>query len=99
MASSSAVREQMVEKSIVGFSSSGFASARKRNVKMLSVNGVPPTKENIISGKYPFRRRLYLVYNKKDNRPDVKKFIDFALSNEGQKFISGQGIPGPLRDQ
>ena len=96
MASSSAVREQMVETSIVGFASSGFASARKRNVKMLSVNGVAPTKENIISGKYPFRRRLYLVYSRATNNPEVKRFIDYALSNEGQKFISSQGIPSLL---
>ena len=93
MASSVAVWEQMVEKIPEGFASTGFASARKRDVKMLNLNGVPPTKANIISGKYPFRRRLYLVYDKKEVRPEVRKFIDFALGREGQKFISMQGIP------
>ena len=54
---------------------------------------MPPTKANIVSGKYPFKRRLYLVYDKSEVRPDVRKFIDFALGREGQKFISGLGIP------
>ncbi len=93
MASSVAVWEQMVEQSPEGFASTGFASARKRSVKMLRVNGVPPTKANIVSGKYPLRRRLYLVYDKREVRPEVRKFINYALGREGQKFIGGLGIP------
>ena len=52
-ASSVAIWEQLVEKTPGGFASTGFASARKRHVKMLNVNGVSPTKENIISHAYP----------------------------------------------
>lgn len=92
-ASSVAIWEQMVEKTPGGFASTGFASARKRDVKMLKLNGVAPTKENIISGKYPLKRNLYIVINKKDVNPEVKKFIEFALSKEGQRFISRLGIP------
>jgi len=93
VSSSVTVWEQMVEQTAEGFASTGFASARKRDVKMLKVNGVSPTKENIISGKYPFKRYLYLVINKKDVKPDVNKFVKFALSSEGQRFISKLGIP------
>ena len=75
-----------------GFASTGFASARKRNVKILTVNGEPPTKQNIMSGKYPFKRRLFIVV-KKDARPEVKRFTDFVLSKKGQRLISSYGIP------
>jgi len=91
-ASSVAIWEQLVEKTPGGFASTGFASARKRLVKMLKINGVMPTKESIIAGHYRLKRPLYLVI-KKDARPEVRKFIDFVLSKKGQKFISDYGIP------
>jgi phosphate transport system substrate-binding protein len=85
--------EQIIEITPEGFGSTGFASARRRNVKMLKVDGVAPTKENIISGKYPFKRKLYLVVNRLDYPPKTREFIEFAVSGEGQKFIGNLGIP------
>jgi phosphate transport system substrate-binding protein len=94
-ASSVTIWEQLVEEMPEGFASTGFASARKRNVKMLRVNGIAPTRENIISGKYAFRRPLYLVV-KKDARPTTRKFVDFVLSKNGQRLISSYGMPSLL---
>ena len=91
-ASSTTIWEQIVEEMREGFASDGFGSARKRNVKLLKVNGVAPTKENIISGKYPYRRPLFLVV-KKNARPETRKFVEFALSKKGQKLISSYGMP------
>ncbi len=91
-ASSTTIWEQIVEEMREGFASDGFGSARKRNVKMLHVNGVAPTRENIISGKYPFRRPLFIVI-KKNAKPETRKFIDFVLSKKGQKLISSYGMP------
>jgi phosphate transport system substrate-binding protein len=88
---SSAIVEQMVEDTPGSFAATGFSSARKRDVKMLKVNGVPPEKQNITNGKYPLKRPLFLLVPRKGN-PAVKKFIDFALSNKGQKFISSLGV-------
>lgn len=88
---STGIVEQMVEKTGEGFAASGFSSARKRDVKMLKVNGVYPNKTNIINGKYPLRRPLFIIIPKKA-KPETKKFIDFVLSKEGQQFISSQGI-------
>jgi phosphate transport system substrate-binding protein len=92
MQSSGALWEQMVEETPGGFASTGFASARKREVKILKVNGISADKKNIISGKYPFRRPLYLVV-KKGSKPAVRKFIEFVLSRKGQGFISSYGMP------
>lgn len=91
-ASSPAIWEQLVEEMREGFASTGFGSARKRNVKMLKVNGVAPTRENIISGKYPYRRPLFLVI-RKNAKPEARKFVDFVLSKKGQKLISSYGMP------
>ena len=85
-----ALWEQMVEQNPEGFASTGFDSAQKRNVKMLAVNGVVPTRAAIISGKYPFKRHLYLAATE-DSKPEVSRFIQFALSRKGQELISSYG--------
>lgn len=94
-ASSTTVWEQIVEEMPEAFASTGFGSARKRSVKMLKVNGTAPTKQTIISGKYPYRRPLYIVI-KKNPDPKVRKFVDFVLSSRGQKLISSYGMPSLL---
>ena len=88
---STGIVEQMVEDTPGGFATTGFSSARKRNIKMLKVNGVSPDKKNITNNKYPLKRPLFLLVPRK-SKPEMKKFLDFALSNQGQKFISSQGV-------
>ncbi|TAN41745.1 MAG: phosphate ABC transporter substrate-binding protein [Nitrospirae bacterium] len=88
---STAIVEQMVEKTPEGIAVSGFSSARKRDVKMLKINGVKPAKETITSGRYPFRRPLYVLLPAK-SKPAVKKFVDYILGKEGQRFISSMGV-------
>jgi len=87
-----ALWEQMVERNPEGFASTGFDSAHKRNVKMLAVNGVVPSKATIISGKYPYKRYLYLVTTP-DAKPEVEAFIKFATGRKGQALIASYGIP------
>jgi phosphate transport system substrate-binding protein len=69
----------------------GISSARKVNVKFLSVDGILPSKENISNGTYKLYRPLYLSINRKTAPAIAGEFIDFALSAEGQKIISEQG--------
>jgi phosphate transport system substrate-binding protein len=90
-ASSVAIWEQLVEKTPEGFTTTGFSSAKKRNVKMLKVNGMLPTKENIISDRYPLRRPLYIVL-KKDARPETRRFLEYVLSKKGQSLIASYGM-------
>jgi len=88
---STGIVEQIVEKSPAAFATTGFSSARKRQVKMLALNRVAPTKENIIAKKYPFARPLYLVVPR-TAKPEVREFVDFVLGRKGQELISSYGI-------
>lgn len=88
---SSGIVEQLVENTSDGFATTGFTSARRRSVKMLKVNGVYPTTKAIIRGKYGLRRPLFLVIPS-EPKPEVTKFVSFALSEAGQQFISSQGV-------
>ena len=87
---STGIAEQMILKIPEGFAISGFTSARKRDVKILKVGGVSPDKKNISSGKYKLRRPLFILVPQKP-KPEVKQFMDFVLSKEGQRLISSYG--------
>jgi phosphate transport system substrate-binding protein len=82
--------EKKVEKRVNAIGISGISSAKRRNVKLLSLNGVAPTKTNVGNGTYPFYRPLYLI-TKGAPQGKVKKFMDWLLSSEGQKVVSDQG--------
>ncbi len=88
---SSGPLEAAISKDLSGIGVTGVSSAKKRvMLKMLKLDGIAPTKENIESVKYTLFRPLYLVTKGKP-KGEVKKFIDFALSKEGQAIISSQG--------
>ena len=60
-------------------------------VKMLSVNGVEPSIENIASGTYPVTSSIYAVYRKGETNENVYKAVDFMLSKEGQEIVEKSG--------
>jgi phosphate transport system substrate-binding protein len=74
------------EKNGIGYGGGAYA----RGVKELKVEGIAPTKEAVLSGKYPLSRPLF-VYTKAAPAGEVKDFIDFCLSAEGQKIVTDVG--------
>lgn len=61
------------------------------NIKMLSLNGVYPSKENIQTNKYPIIANFYAIYRKDDNNENISKIVEWILSDEGQKLIEDVG--------
>ncbi|MBO4327067.1 MAG: substrate-binding domain-containing protein [Clostridia bacterium] len=61
------------------------------NVKMLSVNGVFPSAENIRNGTYPITASFYVVYRADDTAPNVERLVEWLLSPEGQTMIEACG--------
>jgi phosphate transport system substrate-binding protein len=84
---SSGPLERKIEKSVSAFALTGFSSASKRKVKVLRIDGVAATKENIASGKYALFRPLFLVTGSKPNSK-TQDFLKWILSDVGQKVIS-----------
>jgi phosphate transport system substrate-binding protein len=58
-------------------------------IKLLSLDGVAATVENVRNGTYPLRRPLHLV-TKGEPAGVAKEFIDFILSPEGQSVVARQ---------
>ena len=81
----------------IGYSYRFFATTMFANpdARILSVNGVAPTIENIQNGTYPFIANFYAVTNGMpvDN---TKLLIDWILSPQGQRIIEETGYV-PLR--
>ena len=72
----------------IGYVGLGFLSPE---VKPLKVDGVSPTPENVISGKYKIVRPLYM-YTNGEPKGLAKEFIQFILSDEGQNLIKELGF-------
>ena len=64
------------------------------NIKMLSLNGVEPSIENIRNDKYPIVGNFYMVYRKDNSNENIEKIKDFVLSEKGQKIIEDTGYVG-----
>ena len=63
-------------------------------VKMLALDGVYPSTENIKNGSYPIINELYAVTRKGETNPNVQAFVDWMLSEEGQAIVEGSGYVG-----
>ena len=77
----------------IGFSFRFYVEGVVANggIKLLSVNGIEPTEENIRNGSYPIIYQFYAVYRKDNQNENVQKLVDFMLSEDGQKIIDENG--------
>lgn len=72
----------------IGYVGLGYITPK---VKALTVDGVMPTSETVLTTKYPLSRPLYMYTN---GAPQgmVKQYIDFVLSPEGQELVEEAGF-------
>jgi len=71
----------------------GISSARLRNVKVLRLDDVMPSVDNVKAGRYKIYRPLYITYNPDSPRlEDIKKFIRFCHSREGRAAMKHNGV-------
>lgn len=60
-------------------------------VKMISLNGVYPSAENIQNRTYPIVTQFYAIYRKDNENPNIQILIEWLLSDEGQQLIEKTG--------
>ena len=60
-------------------------------VKMIALNGVYPSAENIQNGTYPVIAKFYAIYRADNKNPNIPTLIDWILSDEGQTLIEQSG--------
>jgi phosphate transport system substrate-binding protein len=78
-------------RSLVSIITINDRSLNEKRIRLLPVDGIAPTRENLASGAYPVRRPLYLVANARSMKPAIRAFLDFVRSPDGQRIISERG--------
>lgn len=80
----------------IGFSFRYYMETIIQNpdIKLLAVDGVAPTTENIKNGSYPIVGPFYAVTYEGNTNANVNKLIEWILSEEGQYLIEKTGYCG-----
>ena len=68
------------------------------DVKMIAVEGVAPTAENIKNNTYPIITPVYAVTYKNNPNPNVALLVEWMLGDEGQYIIEATGYVGIKKD-
>lgn len=84
------------ERGAIGYSFRYFLEElnQEKNVKLLDIDGVYPSLENIENGTYPLVTNVCLITRKGDPNPYVQRMIDFILSEAGQAIVTKTGYAG-----
>ncbi|OGR26663.1 MAG: phosphate-binding protein [Desulfuromonadaceae bacterium GWB2_53_15] len=88
----------------IGYSGIGYATSGVRALPLSDKKGgkvEAANYQNVLSGKYPLARMLYVYVAKKPGEPlpkVVEEFLKFALSKEGQEIVVKDGYD-PLTAQ
>ena len=79
-------------KNAIGFSFRFYSTEMVKNdkIKLLSLNGIAPTLENIENGEYPITSEFFAV-TRKDASPNTLKIIDWLQTEEAQSIIKKVG--------
>jgi phosphate transport system substrate-binding protein len=90
LSSSQAIADEVAGNSAaIGYFGMGYISKKQKLVaiaKDARSEYVAPIIDNVLKGSYPISRPLFL-YTKSIPQGLVKKFVDFALSKEGQDIV------------
>lgn len=85
------------DKGGVGYSGIGYKTSGVKAIALAKKDGqkaYEPSYENVMKGKYPLGRMLYINVVKEPNKPLptlVKEFLKYVLSKEGQEIVVKDG--------
>ena len=74
----------------IGYASYGVYNQNKDNLFAFKVDGVEPTKENILNGQYKIQRPLMFIKNSELSESE-NAFVNYILSDAGKKVIEENG--------
>lgn len=100
--SAAVVQGVSADRYAIGYSGVGYRTSGVKTVALAAKPGQEPVSddaENVLSGKYPLSRFLYIYVNRAPGKPAdplVREFLRFALSRQGQDIVVKDGYL-PLR--
>jgi phosphate transport system substrate-binding protein len=84
---------QAIEKTpyAISVSDLGMIKTEQLKIKVLKINGIAPTPENLLNGSYPLERELIFIYLEKSLPKELKGFLAFVSSDAGRKILKSHG--------
>jgi phosphate transport system substrate-binding protein len=90
---SSAELEQALTENPNAIAITGVSNARLGDFKIVSLDGVAPSVDNIKNGTYGLYRPLYLAYNPASPKIEsIKDFISYVNSKTGRDVMHSNGV-------
>ncbi len=90
LSSSQAIADEVAQNpGAIGYYGMGYISPKQKAIhvaKDAKSEYIAPTIENVVHSKYPISRPLFL-YTNGEPKDQVKQFVDFCLSKEGQEIV------------
>lgn len=80
----------------IGFSFRYYLEGIIQNpdIKLLGIDGIAPSVENIKNGSYPITTPIYAVTYKGNDNENIAQLIEWILSSQGQEIIEKTGYVG-----
>jgi len=69
----------------------GLAYTKAKGVKVVSIDGALPSVESVQKKEYPYSRATFF-YTNGEPAGLVKEFVEFTLSDAGQKIVANVGF-------
>jgi len=88
------INETSTSESAIGYDGLGYVTEKVKTIAVAAKSGDPfvqPSKETATNRTYPIWRFLHMYTGFKP-RGETKAFIDFALSEKGQKIVEDMGF-------
>lgn len=99
MLESSMAEFETVAKTPFSIAYFGVGYVDPNQVKVLTVNGIAPNKTNILAGKYPLSRPLFVFVDVTKGWPEegpVADYLKFIMSKKGQELVEKAGFVAAL---
>lgn len=99
MLESSMAELETVAKTPFSIAYFGVGYVDPNQVKVLTVNNIAPNKTNILAGKYPLSRPLFVFVDVTNGWPEegpVAEYLKFIVSKRGQELVEKAGFVAAL---
>ena len=80
-----------VAKNANGIGYVGLAYLHDPGIKTVAIDGATPTEDSVLAKQYPYARPTF-YYTNGDATGEAAKFLEFTLSDEGQKTVRKVGF-------
>ncbi len=75
----------------LGLSDLGTTTLERLPIKVLAIDGIAPTIENITTGRYPFVKTLGFVWREDTLPASARAFVKFVQSDDGAGLLRAHG--------